>query len=101
MKMAANDRRVVQDDSSRGNRPVDHVVWRREGRQVMAASLRVRDDEGGRIRSTSGPPGALDVVRRRRRNVAQQDGLDVADIDSEFERRRAAQDVDAATNELI
>ena len=44
----------------------------------------------GQFESPTGAACALDIVRRRRRDVSEQDGLHLTDIDSEFERRRAA-----------
>ena len=45
-----------------------------------------------RLAGASGAPGALRVVGRRRRHVAQVDGIERRDVDAELHGRRAEQD---------
>ena len=100
VRMPPSDRRIVDDDARRRDHTLDHPGGCREVLQVMVAPLCEGDHERSHADPTSRTPGTLDVVRRRRRDVPQQDGLNVPEIDPQLERGRTAEHVDAARDEL-
>jgi hypothetical protein len=67
----------------------------------VPASLREGDDERGRVGASADTPGTLHVVGGAGRHVAQQDGLDLTDVDAELERGRAAEHVDLTAGEVV
>ena len=85
--MTANDRRVVQTNErwadlsfNQGGRLLKVV-------EIVVPTLSKSDDQRCGVRTTPGATGTLDVVRRPGRNVAQQNRLNLAHIDTKLESR--------------
>ena len=82
---------VSEVDTGRRHRSGDHSLgFAVEILVVGAASRAVGEHQCGLSPATR-PPAALRVVRRRGRDVAQVDEVQLSDVDPELHRRRAEQ----------
>ena len=92
---------VGQVEPRRSDGAADHL--RRAAEVVLVVRVAggaVGDDEG-RLPGPSGAAGALRVVRRGGRDVAQADGGQVLDVDAELHRGRAVQHGEGGLAELL
>jgi hypothetical protein len=68
--------------------------------KVVIPPLCKGDNECRNPDAAARTPGSLDVIGGRRRDVPQQDCLDLTEINAKLERRRTAENVDSTSDEL-
>ena len=79
--------------SSRGGLTAPATIGSGRRKKYWSCGLPARavGDHQRRLAAAAGPAAALGVVGRRRRHVAQVDGVEVGDVDAQLHRRRAEQ----------
>ena len=83
---------VREVETRRSHLARDHLFWpAKEVLVVRAARRAVVEDECG-LTAAARAAASLRVVRRRRRNVAHVDDVEICDIDAELHRGRAEED---------
>src|SRR5207244_4159390 len=99
--VAADDGGVAQEDYRWGDIAIHHPSRTVEMGEVVAASLRERDHQGGAVGAAPRTPRSLDVVRRRRGHVPQENGLNLADVDAQLKGRGTTQRIDSPIGEVV
>jgi hypothetical protein len=72
---------------------VDDVLRLDEVVQIVRPAAAIGDSKPGLTCSPTCSANPLDVVERFRRNVSQEDDIEITEVDAKFKRRRATEDV--------